>query len=100
MIRFCILLTLLVVGGPVCAQGQDSHPSERDLMVMNELLPGQYDNWNQNYFDGRRKLAEPLRHERQHTQVARVNAPAAAIAGGHRAAVARVPAARPGPRFR
>lgn len=76
MIRFCILLTLLVVGGPVCAQGQDSHPSERDLMVMNELLPGQYDNWNQNYFDGRRKLAEPLRHERQHTQVARVNAPA------------------------
>lgn len=66
---------LLALPGPAFSQGQDGTPADRDLMVMNELLPGRYDNWNQNYFDGRRKLAESLRHERLHTQVVRVAAP-------------------------
>ncbi len=60
----------------VRAQGQDGQPAERDVQVLAELLPGRYDNWNQNYFDGRRKLPESNRHERLHTRIVRINAPA------------------------
>jgi hypothetical protein len=75
--RACSLLailaaTLALAPEAVFAQGQDSTPGDRDLMVMAELLPGRYDNWNQNYFDGRRKLPESTRHERLHTHVVRV----------------------------
>ncbi len=71
--------SVALVGGwapPAAAQGQDSTPGERSLLIMAELLPGQYDNMNQSYFDGRRKLPEPDRHERIHTTITRVNAPA------------------------
>ena len=39
-------------------------------MVLASMLPGRYDNWNQNYFEVRRKLPEEQRHERLHTRIA------------------------------
>lgn len=63
-------------GSAALAQGQDSTPGERNLLVMAELLPGEYDNANQAYFDGRRRLPEADRHPRVHTSITRVNAPA------------------------
>lgn len=63
-------------GSAALAQGQDSTPGERNLLVMAELLPGEYDNANQAYFDGRRRLPEADRHPRVHTSITRVTAPA------------------------
>lgn len=60
----------------IWAQGQDSTPGERSLLIMAELLPGIYDNANQAYFDGRRGLAEELRHGRLKTEISRIEAPA------------------------
>jgi hypothetical protein len=65
---------LCLAASGVFAQGQDGLPAARDLQVIAELLPGRYDNWNQNYFDARRKLPEPERHERLHTHVVRIEA--------------------------
>jgi hypothetical protein len=70
----------LVMAGAALAQGQDSTPGERNLLVMAELLPGYYDNASQHYFDQRRKLAEPDRHPRVSTTITRIDAPAF---GGH-----------------
>ena len=58
------------------AQGRDSTPGERNLRIMAELLPGYYDNSNQSYFDGRRKLAAADRHPRMSTTITRIEAPA------------------------
>ncbi len=66
----------LCMSAPVLAQGQDSTPAERNLLVMAELLPGFYDNANQNYFDKRRKLDERDRHIRISAKITRVDAPA------------------------
>ncbi len=65
-----------VMPSVVQAQGQDSTVGARNLLVMAELLPGEYDNVNQSYFDGRRKLPEADRHPRLHTTITRVEAPA------------------------
>ncbi len=46
------------------AQGQDSTPGQRNLLIMAELLPGIYDTANQNYFDTRRVLPEAARRSR------------------------------------
>lgn len=62
--------------GMVLAQGQDSTPGERNLLVMAELLPGHYDNVNQHYFDGRRSLADDARHARISTTITHIKAPA------------------------
>lgn len=70
------LLWLTSMAGPVWAQGQDSTAGERNLRIMAELLPGHYDNANQNYFDGRRKLATADRHPRMSTTITRIEAPA------------------------
>ena len=74
------LLALVALGGlaaqPLFAQGQDSTPGQRNLLVIADLLPGEYDNANQAYFDGRRKLPDADRHARMHTSIARVDAPA------------------------
>jgi hypothetical protein len=75
-IAFAWLAFACIWHSAVSAQGQDGHPAERDVQVLAELLPGRYDNWNQNYFDGRRKLPETERHERLHTRIVRVTAPA------------------------
>ncbi|MEM1261065.1 MAG: hypothetical protein AAGH76_01585 [Pseudomonadota bacterium] len=55
---------LLAVLAPVMAsaQGQDSLPSQRHLMVITENLAGHFVNANQAYFDGRRGLAAEDRH--------------------------------------
>ena len=71
-----LLLGALTLNTDAVSQGQDSTPGERSLLIMAELLPGEYDNVNQNYFDGRRKLAENDRHPRLHTTITRVVAPA------------------------
>ena len=60
----------------VFAQGQDSTPGERSLLIMAELLPGTYDNINQNYFDIRRKLPDADRHPHVNSVITRVSAPA------------------------
>ncbi len=49
------------------AQGQDSQPYERDLMVIATMLQGSFDNANQNYFDQRGKRNR--RHRRIHQTV-------------------------------
>lgn len=66
----------LLLAPAALAQGQDSTPAERNLRVMAELLPGHYDNINQNYFDQRRKLPDADRHVRMSTTITRVEAPA------------------------
>ena len=78
-LRAAAAMAVMLVGAmaqTAFAQGQDSTPGERYLRVMAELLPGQYDNINQNYFDTRRNLPEADRHVRIHTTITRVQAPA------------------------
>ncbi|MCS6947737.1 MAG: CpcT/CpeT family chromophore lyase, partial [Steroidobacteraceae bacterium] len=58
------------------AQGQDSTPGERNLLIIAELLPGIYDNANQHYFDMRRGLPQADRHARIQTTITRIEAPA------------------------
>lgn len=71
------LTCLFLLGLPftVFAQGQDSTPAERNLLIMAEILPGIYDNANQAYFDQRRGLPDDDRHTRIHTAISRVDAP-------------------------
>jgi hypothetical protein len=68
-------LVVLLGHGAAWAQGQDSSPGDRYLLIMSELLPGIYDNANQHYFDRRRGLPEPDRHGRVETTITRVEAP-------------------------
>ena len=72
------LLMLIIMGMslPVFAQGQDSTPAERNLLIMAEMLPGVYDNANQAYFDERRGLPDEDRHQRTSTTITRIDAPA------------------------
>jgi hypothetical protein len=71
-----LLLAAMVTAPAALAQGQDSTLGERSLVIMAELLPGIYDNINQNYFDVRRKLPDADRHPRINTTITRVTAPA------------------------
>ena len=70
------IATIMLTGLPFLAfaQGQDSTPAERNLLIMAELLPGIYDNSNQAYFDGRRGLPDDDRHPRISTTITRVDA--------------------------
>ena len=70
------LLLAALAPSAALAQGQDSTAGERNLRIMAELLPGVYDNANQAYFDGRRKLPAEDRHARTSTTITRVEAPA------------------------
>ena len=70
------LLILSAAPSGAYAQGQDSTPAERNLLVMAELLPGVYDNVNQQLFEGRRGLPDVERHPRIRTSITRVDAPA------------------------
>ncbi|NKB43714.1 MAG: hypothetical protein GKS03_05485 [Alphaproteobacteria bacterium] len=58
------------------AQGQDGTPTERDLTVIAEMLPGTYDNTEQVYFDGRLGVREEAKHERVTSSITRVSVPA------------------------
>ena len=75
MLFLIVLSTGLSVSARAAAQGQDSTVGERNLLVMAEMLPGHYDNANQHYFDGRRKLSQDDRHERVATTITRISAP-------------------------
>lgn len=70
------LLALAVAPAGVLAQGQDSTPGERSVLIMAEMLPGLYDNSSQAMFDVRRGLPEADRHARTTVRITRVNAPA------------------------
>ena len=63
------IFSVLMMVGPnlVLAQGQDSQPFERDLQVIRTMLPGAYDNANQNYFD--RRGDRSVKHRRVHITV-------------------------------
>jgi hypothetical protein len=71
-----LAITMLAVPSAAWAQGQDSTPAERDIMVIAEMLPGIYDNVEQVYFDQRRKLPQAQRHDRARISITRVAAPA------------------------
>jgi len=54
MIRTVLLLGLTtLLAQPCFAQGEDSTTAERDLLVINAMLPGIYASANQSYFDVR-----------------------------------------------
>ena len=61
--------------GPAFAQGQDSTPTERNALVIAELLAGVYDNYNQVYFDRRLGYPEAERHDRREIRFDRVGGP-------------------------
>lgn len=62
----------LSCAGPAFAQGQDSTPTERNVLVIAELLAGVYDNYNQVYFDRRIGYPEEERHDRREIRFDRV----------------------------
>ena len=52
-------LIVLATNKPAVAQGQDTSRSERDQQVIAALLPGEYFNANQSYFDKRTATSLP-----------------------------------------
>ncbi|MDX2141959.1 MAG: chromophore lyase CpcT/CpeT [Rhodospirillaceae bacterium] len=58
------------------AQGQDSTPTERDIMVLAEMLPGVYDSQEQFYFEGRGGVRPEARNARMNSKIVRVDLPA------------------------
>ncbi|MXW44670.1 MAG: hypothetical protein F4109_05310 [Gammaproteobacteria bacterium] len=68
-------LVTLLPAGPAFAQGEDSTPTERDVLVLAELLTRVYDNYNQVYFDQRIGYPENERHDRIELRVDRVGGP-------------------------
>lgn len=50
----------------------DQSPLQRDLMVIDELLPGSYDNFEQVYFDNRLDLPKDQKHRRVHSEIRRI----------------------------
>ena len=65
----CFLLLYAFTSSDVFAQGEDGTAAERNLMIMSEMLAGEYDNANQSYFDTRLKKPNDQRHERKHLVV-------------------------------
>jgi len=70
--RLCALVAGIACVPSALAQGQDSTPWEREVTILAEFLPGRYDNMNQVYFDTRRSLPKPQRHDRRHVRIVRV----------------------------
>jgi hypothetical protein len=62
-----VLLMSALSFSDVFAQGQDSQPEDRDLLVIETMLLGGFDNANQNYFDKRGK--HDIQHRRIHAEV-------------------------------
>lgn len=69
------LFLATLAASTVQAQGEDGTRAERNLLIIAEMLPGQYDNTNQAYFD--KRLNEPLesQHGKLHGTVERVDSP-------------------------
>ena len=57
------------------AQGQDSLPAERNLMIVAQALPGHYVNANQVYFESRRDVADEQRHAALTWRIERTEVP-------------------------
>lgn len=68
----CAVIAICIIPLSALSQGQDSTPWERDLLVLNELLPGRYDNVDQHYFERRRGASSLELHIRAHTKIQRV----------------------------
>lgn len=71
---FLSALVASITSTGALAQGQDSTPGERNLLVLSELLPGIYSSANQALFDARRGIVEAERHGRDEFQIARLEA--------------------------
>lgn len=68
-------MACLAVTTQALAQGQDTTPTERNVLVIAELLARVYDNYNQVYFDRRLGYPEIERHDRREIRIDRVGAP-------------------------
>lgn len=68
---FFALLGACALSAAALAQGQDSTPGERNILIIGELLPGTYSTANQALFDARRGLVEADRHGNQIFKVVR-----------------------------
>lgn len=67
-----LISTAWVAGSPSAfAQGQDSSPGERNLLIISELLPGIYSSANQALFDARRGVDDIERHGREEFRIER-----------------------------
>ena len=66
-----VLIGIFSAAGPLWAQGEDSTPTERNALVIAELLERVYDNYNQVYFDRRIGYPENERHDRIELRVNR-----------------------------
>ncbi|MEO1034104.1 MAG: hypothetical protein AAFX44_00965 [Pseudomonadota bacterium] len=62
MSKHATLVAGLLLPMTVLAQGQDSTPSERNIMIVAAALPGHFVNTNQVYFEGRLDVDEDDRH--------------------------------------
>lgn len=73
MIRTLLIsfVGVLAASSTALAQGQDSTPGERNLLVLAELMPGIYSSANQALFDARRGLVENERHGREEFRITR-----------------------------
>ena len=68
-----LLATLILAAGlGSTAFGQDQSPLQRELMIIDELFPGTYDNMEQVYFDRRLNLPAAQRHQRVRSEVRRI----------------------------
>ena len=70
-------LTVLVTSASLgafstAAQAQDQPPLQRQMMIIDELFPGTYDNMEQVYFDQRLNLPAQQRHQRVRSEVRRI----------------------------
>lgn len=62
----------LIFASSALAQGQDSTPAERDIMILGQMLPSLYDNSNQAYFDVCLKRPDAQRHQNIYNEVSRI----------------------------
>jgi CpeT/CpcT family (DUF1001) len=76
IVRILIAAGLSLVSSQAWAQGQDSTPTERDIMVLAEMLPGVYDSQEQTYFENRGNVRKEARNARMNSKIERVELPA------------------------
>ena len=76
ILRAIILVGLATLSGQVFAQGQDTTPTERDIMVLAEMLPGVYDSEEQVYFENRTNVRKEARNVRMNSKIVKVDLPA------------------------
>jgi hypothetical protein len=75
ILRGLTALIALAWAGQAMAQGQDSTTTERDVMVLAEMLPGVYDSQEQVYFEGRANVPKDARNVRMNSKIVKVDLP-------------------------